>query len=278
MATTKKQAAANRENAKHSTGAVTEAGKNVVSLNAVRHGLTSQRLFLHGENPAEYHSLMDDLIASLKPFGTLELILVEKIATATWKQRRLIAAESASIELDRRMDRKTNRTEIEQAIGITWTSDSITSDDFKPKSDADMEQLEWCKRVRVEYENLPRAVLKTHDIEGLKKDAPLMYGQLLTEAEDEGMPLSTYVAHHVDMYQWGSDLYSWCGSEVAKLSRRELVQVIAEQVQARRTAPISHELMLRYQAALDGELYKAIRALREQQEWRMKSGMDAVAA
>ena len=39
---TSKQRAANQQNARHSTGPKSEAGKRAASLNAIRHGLTSQ--------------------------------------------------------------------------------------------------------------------------------------------------------------------------------------------------------------------------------------------
>jgi len=52
--TTKKQAAANKENAKNSTGPKTPEGKAVVAMNAISHGILSRRLFLGGENPVEF--------------------------------------------------------------------------------------------------------------------------------------------------------------------------------------------------------------------------------
>ena len=99
---TDKQIKANQANSKRSTGANTIEGKLVVAGNAVKHGLFAQRLILTDENLDEYAQLIDGLISSLNPVGTLEQLLVEKIAT--WKQLRLTRAESASIELDRRME------------------------------------------------------------------------------------------------------------------------------------------------------------------------------
>lgn len=48
------------------------------------------------------------------------------------------------------------------------------------------------------------------------------------------------------------------------------MQAIGNQVRAKLTAPIHNELLARYQAGIDNELYKAIEALRKQQEWRSK--------
>jgi hypothetical protein len=48
------------------------------------------------------------------------------------------------------------------------------------------------------------------------------------------------------------------------------VQAIGNQLRAKLTSPINNELLARYQAGIDNELYKAIEALRKQQEWRSK--------
>jgi hypothetical protein len=66
-------------------------------MNAVKHGLLSGKLILEGEAPEDYQALMGGLERSLQPKGTLELALVEKVAIALWKQRRLVAAETASV-------------------------------------------------------------------------------------------------------------------------------------------------------------------------------------
>ena len=42
-------------------------------------------------------------------------------------------------------------------------------------------------------------------------------------------------------------------------------------VKSHRSAPIEQDLLSRYQPSLDNELYKAIRALREAQQWRLKA-------
>src|SRR2546429_5146440 len=47
--------------------------------------------------PSYITPLLKDLIESLEPQGTLELLLVEKLVTTTWRYRRLLLAESAAI-------------------------------------------------------------------------------------------------------------------------------------------------------------------------------------
>jgi hypothetical protein len=94
--------AANRENAKRSTGPQTAKGKAVSSQNAIRHGLLSSKLLLDDEDPAEFDALLLDLQRSLNPVSVVEDALVERIALSLWRQRRLVAAETAEITLQRR--------------------------------------------------------------------------------------------------------------------------------------------------------------------------------
>ena len=168
--TTKKQTAANKENAKNSTGPKTPDGKQVVALNAITHGILSQRLFIAGENPMEFAGLQDELRQALNPVGILELALVEKIAVALWKQRRMVAAESASIELSRRPE----RASILEAIGKAFGKYRIDADELKA---ANPERLKWCKAVLAEFSALDQVVLTANNLEAMAKKAPLMFEQ-----------------------------------------------------------------------------------------------------
>lgn len=98
MATSSKQVAANQANAKKSTGPRTVQGKLASSKNSRIHGILSRDLAVGSEDPAEYELLLHELVSDLQPQGANELLLVEKIATALWKMKRLNAAESAIVK------------------------------------------------------------------------------------------------------------------------------------------------------------------------------------
>lgn len=272
---TEKQIKANQANAKKSTGATSDEGKAVIASNALKHGLFAQRLILPDENLDEYAQLIHGLISSLNPVGTLEQLLVEKIAVATWKQLRLTRAEGASIELDRNMSLEKNRKDIGSIMGRTWNEPVITIEEFEPLSADDEAQLVWCNKVITERDNLSYEVLKQSNIAKLKKDAPTIHEQLSVEAESEDMSLDEYVAHlnsdnDEGVYYWAQDLRKWANKELDRINRRNIVQAIGSQLRAKLTSPIGNELLARYQAGIDNELYKAIEALRKQQEWRSK--------
>jgi hypothetical protein len=89
------QVAANRENSLRSTGPVTPSGKAASSQNALRHGLTSTRVVLPGENAAAFDSLREELLHDYAPANDFERLLVEELAAAAWRLQRARAVETA---------------------------------------------------------------------------------------------------------------------------------------------------------------------------------------
>lgn len=139
---TEKQTEANRKNAKLSTGAVSEAGKAIVSRNAVRHGIFTRDLVITTgdgkEDVKEYQEILDNLIASLNPNGQMESLLVEKISVDFWRLKRVIRFETGSIrnyldmalyqfykDDDNKTDDKINKEIVELEGYIEWESEYI---------------------------------------------------------------------------------------------------------------------------------------------------------
>ncbi len=87
-ATTPARQAASRENSRFSTGPVTDAGKHTVSHNALTHGLTSARVVLPNEDPAEYEAFARDIAARYNPVTPEEHTLTARIAAAEWRLAR----------------------------------------------------------------------------------------------------------------------------------------------------------------------------------------------
>jgi hypothetical protein len=89
------QIAANRQNALRSTGPVTASGKSASSANAFRHGLTSARIVIPGEDPAEYDAMREDLLRLHAPANAIERALVEELAASSWRLQRAHRVETA---------------------------------------------------------------------------------------------------------------------------------------------------------------------------------------
>jgi hypothetical protein len=76
---------ANRQNAQHSTGPVTPAGKRRSSLNATRHGLTGQVIITTEEDKKAYDSHCASFFYDWQPQGATEKHLVQTVAAKQWQ-------------------------------------------------------------------------------------------------------------------------------------------------------------------------------------------------
>jgi len=95
--TTEKQLEMNQQNAQKSTGPKTEEGKAVAKVNAVKHGILSDAVVItkgEGQERKEvYLRLYDGLRDYFKPEGTMEEALVEQITVTLWRKRRVLRFE-----------------------------------------------------------------------------------------------------------------------------------------------------------------------------------------
>lgn len=89
-----RQLVANRRNAKLSTGPSTEAGKVVSAKNALKHGLSGVTPLLDWEADAEYQQFIADVVGDLKPVGTVETELANRVAMLFWRLRRFSTVEA----------------------------------------------------------------------------------------------------------------------------------------------------------------------------------------
>ena len=68
-----------------------------VRFNAIKHGVLSRHTVLSHEDGAEFGALLAALVAEHQPAGPTETHLVEELAGAIWRKRRVLQAEGASI-------------------------------------------------------------------------------------------------------------------------------------------------------------------------------------
>jgi hypothetical protein len=93
--TSERQKAANRANARHSTGPKTSEGIAAVRLNAVRHGLLTRDVVLPEEDAGAFEDLFHQVRTNLSPVGPIEEFLADRVVNAMWRLRRLERAETA---------------------------------------------------------------------------------------------------------------------------------------------------------------------------------------
>src|SRR5436305_7365867 len=89
-----KQIEANRRNARHSTGPITEEGKQRSRRNAVRHGLTAETVIGALEDAEDYRAFETAIIADYDGQTAVERELVLRLASVLWRLRRATMIEA----------------------------------------------------------------------------------------------------------------------------------------------------------------------------------------
>jgi hypothetical protein len=103
---TEKQIAANRQNAKRSTGPRTDFGKRRARRNAMRHGLTAETVIDVLEDPVAYKALQRAIYADYRPRSNFELQLIGRLVSLLWRLRRATAIESGMLAIHATAHRK----------------------------------------------------------------------------------------------------------------------------------------------------------------------------
>ena len=84
----KAQVAANRKNAKKSTGPKTPEGKAKVAQNATKHGLTAISAVIKGESQEEYDAHKQSFLECLNPQDAIEDFLADRVVSLSWRLKR----------------------------------------------------------------------------------------------------------------------------------------------------------------------------------------------
>ena len=93
MLISNKQHQANRNNAQHSSGPKTPAGKEAIRFNALTYGLRTRASILPDENAADYSQLWDELEADWQPQTRTERLYLETMVTSQWLLKRVAESE-----------------------------------------------------------------------------------------------------------------------------------------------------------------------------------------
>jgi hypothetical protein len=125
-------------------GPKTEAGKSIVRLNAVRHGVLSTTPVIPDlEREEDWGAHCVGLLASLAPEGHLEVTLAERVALMLWRLQRVARYERECIVLAQ------ERVEDDLAASRMSRATTMTSADRVHPEEVRME-LEWARdRVQI---------------------------------------------------------------------------------------------------------------------------------
>ena len=117
------KAEAARANGAKSRGPATPEGRAKSSRNSLRHGFSAKSVLLPAESHEQFQLLLDAHIQQFHPASPVEMDLVEAMAVARWRLRRIWAIETSLLanELTRRAeDIDEEFTEITAEERLAW--------------------------------------------------------------------------------------------------------------------------------------------------------------
>ncbi len=288
---TPKQIAANRRNSRRSTGPKTPQGKARSRLNALQHGILAREAVLQGfwikESPRELEALHRQFWRQCAPVGALEEMLVEQIVTCYWRKRRVLRAESGEIAQSvgegvwaRLRHRAGQHTRFEETQGVLGESKmkmstagldymteilQIAGDDIEMRGKLADEMRK--ELIRVFGADSDGVAVELMTLEKWRQDNPDRLKAAALKAT-YGEVAAGFIAERLEVY----------GHLRAAMETRE-----AREEEERRQASAlpsgeSVERILRYEGALDRQLFRLLRQLERWQRMRMAGKMPRPAA
>jgi hypothetical protein len=238
--TSERQRLANRRNALKSTGPRTVAGKALVRLNAVRHGLRAATVVVPGlEAPAEWERFRADAVASLSPVGALEETLAERAAALLWRLRRVERFESLSVAADQaalEIPPRPHSTEDSIDQILHEDEDTMTDEEFL----ADREKSVADAQATVEkYRPARELAVRLADLgDDAPVDEPIALAFLsacVDHAEDEGADDALPDADEVSELQRAAGLTEGAGATWTAGALRKAMGAFAAAMNKKRT-------------------------------------------
>lgn len=289
MTVSKKQLRANRKNGKKG-GVKTENGKSVVRYNALKHGLLAKEIVIlvgdGAENPEEFHSLWESLVQQLKPKGTLEELLVEKIVCFFWRLRRAYRYEVGLI----RNNLDTATHDFYSKTNMMGESIHKTDEEIDKEANDQMEIVEGWGRDKAHFISLQKKKASLEAIFEWEDNWDALFEEVSDELgelgiQNEPMNPDELYKSLKDVLKW-SDHQIWekliliCDeriefyrNQIEKLERQKVRDALKIQVtQQLGVMPQKLELdrFLRYETTIERQLYKALDRLERLQ--RMRKG------
>ncbi len=205
-----------------------------------------------------------DLWRSLNPVGSMEGALVERIAVTLWRQRRLVQAETANLALARQPRKIASGASSEMGRGY---GSELKADDLEP---FDAERAAWAAKVIAEIEGLDEIDLRT-----LEQRAPYVFEQLTSDAAEDEEEVAKYAEiHEGGLTGFVANLLQWCREQLARgrgttASPPRSPSRSAPSGWCCRPIPWNCWPVIRRHSTTSCS--RLLRALREAQEWRLKT-------
>jgi hypothetical protein len=262
---TEAQIKANQENAKKSTGPKTVEGKQRSSMNAMTHGIFAQIPILPGEDRENLTALADAINQAYKPQDAMEIVLVERIIVASFRQIRLREAEAAQIKINMSEERLLDS--VNASLHIPFL-DRISFDNLSAEKE---EHYQFFLKVIEEFKAQSYEYLD-FSIEMIKSKMPLSFEFLKEKSKGYKMTWEEFATKRdsiqLSMKQIREDITKYL--EKNKFSH--IAFHLLEDIKIMQRLPNPKEMALfnKYQTQFDTELYRAMNQLEKYRQSKTK--------
>jgi hypothetical protein len=292
MTVSEKQLEANRANAQKG-GVKTAEGKEIVKYNALKHGLLAKEIVITvgdgAENPEEFNALLADLGTQLQPQGTLEEMLLEKIAVAYWRLRRAYKYEVGLIrdELDNTTDDYYGNTD------LGGNKYHKTNEEIERQIEEDREEIEQWEKNKGDLSQMYKAGKSLEEIYDREVNWDWLcdkVSHLLPDDEDKiwgSKDIREFLKNNAN---WSDDdiwqaLMEICDERV-KCNEEEIATLKQDKVKNQLRLQVIKKLgnvpsrdeldrLLRDEGAIERQLYKALNQLERVQRLRLGDNVPA---
>lgn len=280
---TDKQLAANRRNARKSTGPRTPRGREVSKMNALKHGILSKQVLVaarhHRESGSELEALHRRFWDQLQPSGPLEEMLVDQIVTAHWRLRRALTAEAAEIALGVDAIHRDSRVGVSPSIQwMKWSVGGDAAFGMEESSIGNALLGEWLRDVREAVERdgrlteaavqsladrfggRPNGLVRSLETHRLEQDAAAASTPDPTATEKIKAATLAFLNQKINIHRYR--LEQCADEEEQEQKSRQAAAVLP--------SPEVLDKILRYETKLERQMYRAMAQLERVQ--RMRSG------
>jgi len=296
MTVSEKQLEANKQNAQKG-GVKTPEGKEIVKYNALKHGLLAKEVVIAigegAENPEEFNAFLADLGTQLQPQGTLEEMLVEKIAVAYWRLRRAYRYEVGLIrnELDTATD------DFYSATNWNKQKENKTDEEIEQQITQENEGVEYWKKDKRDLTKMHKNGTPLEEIYDWEDNWDWLFDKFSylfpSDDDDERIWMPKEIKEQLNNKEWSDEdiwqaLIEICDDRI-KHHKEQIVSFEKQMVKNKLrlqvirklgSIPTKDELdrLLRYEGAIERQLYKAINQLERQQRLRAGDNVPAPVA
>jgi hypothetical protein len=262
---TEAQIKANQENAKKSTGPKTVEGKQRSSMNAMTHGIFAQIPILPGEDRENLTALADAINQAYKPHDAMEIMLVERIIVASFRQIRLREAEAAQIKINMSEERLLDSVNVSLHIPFL---DRISFDNLSPEKE---EHYQFFLKVIEEFKAQSYDYLD-FSIEMIKSKMPLTFEFLKEKSKAYKMTWEEFATKRdsiqLSLKQIREDITKY----LEKNKFAHIAFHLLEDIKIMQRLPNPKEMALfnKYQTQFDTDLYRAMNQLERYRQSKAK--------